>query len=256
MSTGVDTGTCAESTGFKDISGKGVGENQEHKSTSETGSDPAPATPGKRGVEVNQATFVLGCLMGERDLAAAAGEVTKDQQLMLQTIQEMTNAFLLQQAKVSAQQEMANDVARMDDEALRRFGGGPELVRVKRALMRGGRTEWDVNAAELTEKIFEHIADNYKDLSHLPQFHIMLERAGMALPPTTTDTAGSKGISGKHVEEAPSAADQPTPKKKNKKKMTSTATNQEHKSTSETGSDPAPATPGKKGAEVGILYDP
>ena len=98
MSTGVDIGTYAESIGFKDISGKGVEENQEHKSTSETGSDPAPATHGKKGAE------------------------------------------------------------------------------------------------------------------------------GMALPPTTTDTARSKEISGKHVKEAPSAADQPTPKKKNNKKTTSAAT--------------------------------
>ena len=210
----MDIGTYAESIGFKDISGKGVEENQELKSTSETGSDPAPATPGKKGAEVNQATFVLGCLMEEEDLVAAAGEVTNDQQLMLQTVQEMMNAFLQQQSTVVAQHEMANDVARMDDEALRRFGDGPELVRVKRALMRGGRTEWDVDAAELTKKIFERIADHYQELRQLPQFHLMLERAGMALPPTTTDTARSKEISGKQVKEAPSAADQRKKKKK------------------------------------------
>ena len=98
MSTGVDIGTYAESIGFKDISGKGVEEHQEHKSISETGSGPAPGTPGKKSAE------------------------------------------------------------------------------------------------------------------------------GMALPQTTTDTAQNKEISGKHVKEAPSAAKQPTPKKKNKKKTMSAIT--------------------------------
>ena len=197
MITGVDIDTYAQAMGFKHTSGKQINkENQELERASEIGSGPALTTPGKRGAKVNQATFVLGCLRGERDLAAAAGEVTKDQQLMLQTVQEMTNAFLLQQEKVVGQQEMVNDVTRMDEEALRRFGDGPELVRVRRALKRGGRTEWDVDAAELTKKIFEHIADNYEDLRHLPQFHIMVESAGMALPPPT-DIARSNEISGK-----------------------------------------------------------
>ena len=124
----MDIGTYAESIGFKDISGKGMEENQELKSTSETGSDPAPATPGKKGAEVNQATFVLGCLMGERDPAAAAGEVTKDQQFVLQTIQEMTNAFSKQQSTVKAQQDMASDIPQMGEEVLRRFRDGKELL--------------------------------------------------------------------------------------------------------------------------------
>ena len=49
--------------------------------------------PGKRGTAVNQATFVLGCLREEEDLVAAAGEVTNDQQLMLQSAQELINTF-------------------------------------------------------------------------------------------------------------------------------------------------------------------
>ena len=180
--------TDASSTEPSDpTSGKQINkENQELQRASETVSGPPLRTPAKRGAEENQATFVLGCLTGERDQAAAAGDVTGDQELMLQTIQEMTNAFLLQQAKVVAQQEMGNDVTRMDDEALRRFGDGPELVRVKRTSMTVGHTKLDVDVVDLTKKILERITVHYKELSQLPQFHLMLERAGMA---STTDIA-------------------------------------------------------------------
>ena len=239
IETGVDIGTYAQGLGFKCVSGKQIEEeNQELKSTGETGSGPPPATPGmegaevnqatfggkqieeenqepectKRGVKVNQATFVLRCLMGERDPAAAAGEVTKDQQLMLQNIQEMTNAFSKQLSTVEAQQEMASDIAQMSEEVLRRFKDGKELLRLKTQLARGGRTEWDVDATELTNKIFQRIADNYEELRHLPQFHVMLEDASMALPPTT-EIAPSNEVSRKQAEEAPPSASQQKKKK-------------------------------------------
>ena len=98
-----------------------------------------------------------------------------------------------------AQQEMANDIAEMDDEALQSFWDGPELVSVKRMLMRGGCTESDVDAADLTKKILERITVHYKELSQLPEFHLMLERAGMA---PLTDIALSNEISGKQIKQA------------------------------------------------------
>ena len=146
MSTGVDIGTYAESIGFKNISGKGVGENQEHKSTSKTGSDPAPATPGKRGTS-------------ETGSDPAPGTKKKKNK------KKMTSTATNQEHKSTS--ETGSDPA----------PGTPGKKGAK---------------------------------------------VGMALPLTITDTARSKEISGKHVKEAPSAADEPTPKKKNKKKTVST----------------------------------
>ena len=83
---------------------------------------------------------------------------------MLQTIQEMTNAFSKQQLTVKAQQEMTSDIPQMGEEVLRRFRDGKELLRLKTQLARGGRTEWDVDVAELTSRIFQCIADKYEDL--------------------------------------------------------------------------------------------
>ena len=146
MSTGVDIGTYAESIGFKNISGKGVGENQEHESTSKTGSDPAPATPGKRGTS-------------ETGSDPAPGTKKKKNK------KKMTSTATNQEHKSTS--ETGSDPA----------PGTPGKKGAK---------------------------------------------VGMALPLTITDTARSKEISGKHVKEAPSAADEPTPKKKNKKKTVST----------------------------------
>ena len=83
-----------------------------------------------------------------------------------------------------------NGVAQIDDEILGTFRDGEELSRLKSALMRGGRIEWDVGNKDFANKIFDRIRALYPCLCNLAQFHRLLERVHI---PLTTDAAQPGG---------------------------------------------------------------